>query len=91
MKILPTYLRKTALSQGKDVYCIGLDWSDFRLWSLAHVFVFHLYKQSSSDSRVAIEMEHAVTFSSSLLNGRKCAHLHLGSTVVAAITIARAP
>jgi hypothetical protein len=56
-----------------------------------YFFVFHLYKQSSSDSLVAVEMEHAATFSSPLLNGRPCAQLRLGSTVVAAITIARAP
>jgi len=27
-----------------------------------YFFVFHLYKQSSSDNRVALEMEHMATF-----------------------------
>jgi hypothetical protein len=30
--------------------------------SSVYFFVFHVYKQSSSDSRVALEMEHAANF-----------------------------
>jgi len=42
----------------------------------SYFFVFRLYKQSSSDNRVAIQMEHAATFSSPWLNIRACPHLH---------------
>jgi hypothetical protein len=60
-------------------------------------FVFHLYKQSSGDSRIALEMEHAVNLHrhdptvtrarTSLMYNRP---FHLGSTIVAAFKTALA-
>jgi hypothetical protein len=67
--------------------------------SPVYFFVFHVYKQSSSDNRVPLEMEYAATFFSSPgLNSQSpvraiphtIACFIWGSTVVAAIKTASA-
>ena len=58
-----THLHQTARSPAKALYCAGWEWSIVDSARAAiYFFVFHLYKQSSSDNRVAIEMELAATF-----------------------------
>jgi hypothetical protein len=58
-----------------------------------YFFAFHLYKQSSSDNHVTLEMEHAVTFLSPQLVAYTRASIynhafHLGSRIVTMTKIA---
>jgi len=53
------------MTQADSIYCIGREWRECHpCASLPHIyfFVLHLYKQSSSEYSVALELEHAATF-----------------------------